>query len=73
MELAILRVCRANGWTRKQFNRLPEDERTDWLAYDTRRRRQLEDMMRSMRALIDEGKSVDGGAYASVWLSLLEA
>jgi hypothetical protein len=25
-----------------------------------------------MRALIDEGKSVDGGAYASVWLSLLE-
>jgi hypothetical protein len=26
-----------------------------------------------MRAMISDGKSVDGGAYMSVWLSLLEA
>jgi hypothetical protein len=26
-----------------------------------------------LRTMISDGKSVDGGAYMSVWLSLLEA
>jgi hypothetical protein len=72
MDLAILRVCRANGWTRRKFDALTDAERVDWLAYDDWKRQQKLGMLRSMRALIDEGKSVDGGAYAAVWLSLLE-
>jgi hypothetical protein len=73
MELATLRVCQANGWTRSRFNRLSESERLDWLAYDDWKRQRKLDMLRSMRDLIKDGKSVDGGAYAAVWLSLLEA
>ena len=61
------------GWTRAQFEALPDREKTDWLAFDMRRQMRLTDMLRAMRALIDEGKSVDGGAYTAVWLSLLEA
>ena len=68
-----MRVCRAMKWTRAQFNALPEDERTDWLAYDARLQRQKLDMLRDMRRMIDEGKPPDGGAYMMVWLSLLEA
>jgi hypothetical protein len=45
----------------------------DWLAYDDWKRQRKLDMLRSMRDLIKDGKSVDGGAYAAVWLSLLEA
>lgn len=60
------------GWTRTQFNELPESEQVDWLAFDDWKRQQKLGMLRSMRALIDEGKSVDGGAYAAVWLSLVE-
>ena len=59
-------------WSRSQFFRLPDVEKEDWLAYDHLLRGKRFDMLRSMRALIEDGKSVDGGAYASVWLSLLE-
>ena len=68
-----MRVCQAMGWTRAQFNQLPERERLDWLAFDDWRQRRKLDLLRSMRSLIDDGKSEDGGAYAAVWLSLLEA
>lgn len=61
------------GWTRQQFEALPDRERFDWLAFDMRRQMRLADMLRAMRSLIDDGKSVDGGAYTAVWLSLLEA
>jgi hypothetical protein len=66
-------VCQANGWTRKQFSRLSESERLDWLAYDDWKRQRKLEMLRMMRTMISDGKSVDGGAYMSVWLSLLEA
>jgi hypothetical protein len=66
-------VCQANGWTRARFNRLSESERLDWLAYDDWKRQRKLEMLRMMRATISDGKSVDGGAYMSVWLSLLEA
>jgi hypothetical protein len=56
-----------------RFNRLSASERLDWLAYDDWKRQRKLDMLRSMRDLIKDGKSVDGGAYAAVWLSLLEA
>lgn len=61
------------GWSRTQFDRLPETEQDDWLAFDHWRRAQLLDMLKSMKQMIDGGKHPDGGAYAAVWLSLLEA
>jgi hypothetical protein len=66
-------VCQTLGWTVARFNRLSESERLDWLAYDDWKRQRKLEMLRSMRKMISDGKSVDGGAYMSVWLSLLEA
>lgn len=58
--------------SRETFNQLPQAEREDWLAYDGWKHQQRLKMLKSMRELVDENKSVDGGAYAAVWLSLLE-
>jgi hypothetical protein len=65
-------VCQANGWTRARFNRLSESERLDWLAYDDWKRQRKLEMLRLLRTMISDGKSVDGGGYLAVWLSLLE-
>jgi hypothetical protein len=51
---------------------LSASERLDWLAYDDWKRQRKLEMLRMMRATISDGKSVDGGAYLAVWLSLLE-
>ena len=61
------------GWSLSEFDALPERERDDWLAFSHHRREQLASMMRQLRAMIDDNKSVDGGAYMAVWLAMLEA
>ena len=73
MELTRLRLCRAMGWGLSEFDDLTESEQTDWLAYEHYRRTKLAEMMRSMQKMIDDGRNPDGGAYAAVWLALLEA
>lgn len=58
--------------TKETFNRLPQAEREEWLAYDDWKHRQRLKMLRSMNELVSENKSIDGGGYVAVWLSLLE-
>lgn len=72
LEMATLNLCKSMGWSLQFFRSLPESEQIDWLAYVHNRRWQLLDMLAAMDELRKEKKSVDGGAFAAVWLKLME-
>ena len=38
----MMRICRSNGWTLKQWDELGEDEQIEWRAYDTYRQEHIE-------------------------------
>lgn len=63
-----LKVMQRLGLTRAKFEALDELEKTDWLALEYMRERQLEELQHAMNAAIKDKKPIDGGAYMSLLL-----
>lgn len=57
------------GLTRHQWQTLPDDEKTDLLAYEIHRSRQLKHIQQSFIDKIDDDKPIDVAAYVDALIA----